>query len=281
MPNRILAILAACLSVTSLAAYADSDLDDLLQTGIAHSTPQETAMRHSQDIVACREALAKIKTLKPQKCSTTVYTGSGYFEGIGQATFSGSADDLIARNGGDIQKAIVVDKEQAEEFLKTAQDENAPSSVRDESQNSYDVLINRMLPDLECRAGNATEAQAIPPGCDNALAAEPTVLAPPASAEEEKLSPADPTKDYAGLPCSWFLVRDHESCASRSCFYSEGQSVAYGQRAYQCKSGAWDLRRDCTEIESRVRRHECITDIKTQFGIPSEKETPAQHIYAP
>lgn len=85
--------------------------------------------------------------------------------------------------------------------------------------------------------------------------------------------------DYTGQACRWFVVRDEESCSSRSCYYSEGQTVAIGRRAYRCDSGRWALIRDCNQAPLEHQKAACQTDIAKAHGAPGSKETPAAKIY--
>ena len=89
---------------------------------------------------------------------------------------------------------------------------------------------------------------------------------------------ANPDDNYAGQACRWFVVRDEESCSSRTCYYIEGETVALGLRAYRCDSGRWTLIRDCNQSTSELRKKECQRDIVNAHGSPGSKETPAQKI---
>lgn len=91
--------------------------------------------------------------------------------------------------------------------------------------------------------------------------------------------PIDPSADLTGQACKWMVVRDEESCGSRSCFYSEGQTVALGSRAYRCESGRWAKLRDCNQSLNELRKNECQRDIVSIFGAPGTKEVPAQKIH--
>ncbi|CAN7486028.1 hypothetical protein LJR038_005226 [Acidovorax sp. LjRoot38] len=91
--------------------------------------------------------------------------------------------------------------------------------------------------------------------------------------------PQDPSADLTGQACKWLVVRDEESCGSRSCFYSEGQTVAFGPRAYRCESGRWAKVRDCNQSLNDLRKKECQRDIVSIFGSPSTKEVPSQKIH--
>jgi len=91
--------------------------------------------------------------------------------------------------------------------------------------------------------------------------------------------PLDPSADLTGQSCKWLVVRDEESCGSRSCFYSEGQTVAFGPRAYRCESGRWAKLRDCNQSLNDLRKKECQRDIVNIFGTPGAKEVPAQKIH--
>lgn len=99
------------------------------------------------------------------------------------------------------------------------------------------------------------------------------------SAGNDSPSPADPSADLAGQACRWLVVRDEESCSSRSCYYTEGQTIAFGPRGYRCDQGRWTTLRDCTQAISELRKGECQRDILTLYGSPGQKETPAQRIY--
>lgn len=90
---------------------------------------------------------------------------------------------------------------------------------------------------------------------------------------------ADPSTDLTGQSCKWLVVRDEESCGSRSCFYSEGQTVAFGPRAYRCESGRWAKVRDCNQSLNDLRKKECQRDIVSIFGSPGTKEVPSQKIH--
>ena len=89
----------------------------------------------------------------------------------------------------------------------------------------------------------------------------------------------DPSADLTGQSCKWLVVRDEETCSSRLCHYSEGQTIAYGPRAYRCEAGRWSKQRDCTQSISEQRKMECLRDIPNIYGIPKNKETPAPKIY--
>lgn len=90
---------------------------------------------------------------------------------------------------------------------------------------------------------------------------------------------ANPSEDLTGQACRWLVVRDEESCGSRPCFYSEGQTVAFGARAYRCEGGRWATQRDCNQATNDFRKKECLRDIVSIFGIPEKKEIPAQKIH--
>jgi hypothetical protein len=90
----------------------------------------------------------------------------------------------------------------------------------------------------------------------------------------------NPNDNFTGQPCRWFVVRDEESCSSRSCFYSEGQTVALGPRAYRCESGRWALIRDCNQAPLEHQKTACQSDIARTHGVPGAKETPAQRVYS-
>lgn len=92
-------------------------------------------------------------------------------------------------------------------------------------------------------------------------------------------SSADSSENLTGQSCRWLVVRDEETCNSRLCFYSEGQTVAWGSRAYRCDAGRWAMLRDCNQSTSDLRKNECLRDIVSIFGTPDSKEKAAPKIY--
>lgn len=90
-----------------------------------------------------------------------------------------------------------------------------------------------------------------------------------------------PQGDLTGSPCRWMVVKDAESCGSRSCFYSEGQTVAVGSSAYVCRSGTWAKIRDCTQSPTAQHAKECNRDIIAQHGAPGTKESASAKVFAP
>lgn len=90
-----------------------------------------------------------------------------------------------------------------------------------------------------------------------------------------------PAGDLSGSPCRWMVVKDAESCSSRSCFYSEGQTVAVGSSAYACRAGTWAKIRDCTQSPTAQQAKECNRDILAQHGAPGSKESAPAKVFAP
>ena len=116
----------------------------------------------------------------------------------------------------------------------------------------------------------------------NPFASQPTGGATIAGGAPPSEPPAalNANDNYTGQSCRWLVVRDEETCGSRSCFYTEGQTVAIGPRAYRCEQGRWALLRDCNQSPLAHQRTACQTDIANIYGLPGSKETPAQKIYS-
>ncbi|CAB3838222.1 hypothetical protein LMG26858_01058 [Achromobacter anxifer] len=65
-----------------------------------------------------------------------------------------------------------------------------------------------------------------------------------------KAGAKDPGLDYAGQACEYFT---RPSDAAHLNYYSEGSTVAYGGRVYQCKDGRWAFRYPDTVLSARDR----------------------------
>lgn len=130
------------------------------------------------------------------------------------------------------------------------------------------VFENGLIPELECRLKKTAK------GADAAGTSATTRK----KGNGPKPVKINENKNYSGEACSYFVVKDEESCQSRSCFYTEGQVVAVGKRAYRCELGTWTVARDCTQSPTAQQSRECVRDIRQQFGTPQTKEVPAQSV---
>lgn len=90
---------------------------------------------------------------------------------------------------------------------------------------------------------------------------------------------SESSQNIEGQPCKWFVVKDEETCSSRSCTYSEGQTVAVGESAYACRGGRWSRIRDCNQSPTAQQKRECTIDIVIQHGRPGAKEGGAVKIF--
>lgn len=79
---------------------------------------------------------------------------------------------------------------------------------------------------------------------------------PPASA---KAGAKDPGLDYAGQACEYFT---RPSDAAHLNYYSEGSTVVYGGRVYQCKDGRWAYRYPDTVLSARDRSRLSATQLE-------------------
>jgi len=91
----------------------------------------------------------------------------------------------------------------------------------------------------------------------------------------------DTSKNLEGTACTWMVVKDEETCSSRSCTYSDGQTVAVGSSAYVCTSGRWSRLRDCTQSPTEQQKKECVRDIIRIHGAPGSKEGRGVQVFAP
>ena len=69
----------------------------------------------------------------------------------------------------------------------------------------------------------------------------------------------DPGLDYAGQACEYFT---RASDAAHLNYYSEGSTVVYGGRVYQCKDGRWAYRYPDTVLSARDRSRLSATQLE-------------------
>ncbi len=72
----------------------------------------------------------------------------------------------------------------------------------------------------------------------------------PASAAPPKAAAKDPGLDYAGQACEYFTRPSDDAHLN---YYSEGATVVYGGRVYQCRDGRWAFRYPETVLSARDR----------------------------
>lgn len=84
----------------------------------------------------------------------------------------------------------------------------------------------------------------------------------------------------AGQACRWMKVTDPDTCSSRTCFYSDGQTISMGTKAYECRAGRWAIIRDCDQTPNANFKSQCIKDILEVYGTPESKELARPKIYS-
>lgn len=279
-------IILIVLSLTCLCAA--STYDDLLSTGKKYQTQQEKNNIEKRILDKCSawatKAPAKVSPVKSKKACANPDITFDLATGVGEEreTLHTTAEYWVQENPP-LAESIKIAKLQIAEYERysSLSESQAPEWARELARHGANELREKLLPALMCRAGVET------PDPTNAMPAECTPdimkqLASNKSGKQKKSAqasqPSDENLDYTGKSCAWFVVKDAESCQSRVCFYSEGQSVSYGKRAYRCQSGRWSSIRDCTQSTSKSREGECVKDIRRDFGIPQNKETPAQKV---
>lgn len=279
-------IILIVLSLTCLCAA--STYDDLLSTGKKYQTQQEKNNIEKRILDKCSawatKAPAKVSPVKSKKNCPNPTVAYEIATGVGDERQGlETSPEFLIQYHGSLAAAIEFSKAQIAEYDRYAAlpEEQVPAWARELARHGADEFREKIMPALMCRAGVETPdpANAMPAECSPDIMKQ---LASNKSGKQKKSvqasQPSDENLDYTGKSCAWFVVKDAQSCQSRVCFYSEGQSVSYGKRAYRCQSGRWSSIRDCTQSTSKSREGECVKDIRRDFGIPQNKETPAQKV---
>ncbi|MHB9331194.1 hypothetical protein ACP3S7_27220 [Phytobacter ursingii] len=268
---------------------AASTYDDLLSTGKKYQTQEEKNNIEKHTLGKCAAWMSKtpasVEKVKSKKSCPNPTVAYEIATGVGDERQGlETSPELLIQTHGSLAAAIEMSKVQIAEYDRYAAlpESEVPAWARALARHGADEFRQKIMPALMCRAGVETSdpGDALPAECTPELMKQ---LASNKDSGKQKKSvqtdkPTDEGLDYTGKSCSWFIVKDAESCQSRVCFYSEGQSVSYGKRAYRCQSGRWTMIRDCTQSTSKSREGECVKDIRRDFGIPQNKETPAQKV---